>query len=200
MSQSINLIPKEEQVLQKKSQVVKFSTVLSILLLVIVAGVAAFYFYTASNIDAQLKAENARTAGLRSDIGKLSTIEITARNLDKKYSMLEKIIAERQRFSLALKDLEIRTPENIKVDDLSLNADSTLAAAGLGEDYLSISDFVNLLTEDGDIETTKSEKYSELHGKKVFKEVALNSVSLDAQNKSVKYFIVISYLKDVLTK
>lgn len=198
MNQTINLIPKEEQKLQQKSQIVKVSTILSVLLLVVVAGVAAYYFYMTNDLNQRLDVENKTTESLRQEISSMSRVEITARNLDKKYSLLKKIFKDRQNFSIALKDLDLRTPENITLDDLSLNPDGTLSASGAGEDYLSISDFVSQLTTKEVPESSKTEKYPELGETHVFKDVTLNSVSLDAQNKSVKYFVVLTYFKEAL--
>jgi Tfp pilus assembly protein PilN len=198
MAQSINLIPHEEQQAQQKTQFVKMSTVFSIILLVLVGGVAGYYFYLSNSMASRLESENATTEALRGEINKLAKIEIVARNLDKKYTTLRDMFAMREKYSLILKDLELRTPETIRVTDLSLAKDQTLAVSGDGEDYLAVSDFATFLTGNEVAQSTKSEDYPELDNVKTFKEVTLNSVSLDAQKDNVKFFLVISYIKEAL--
>lgn len=198
MAQSINLIPQEEQQVQQKAQLVKMSTIFSIILLVLVGGVAAYYFYLSNSMKSRLESETKTTEVLRADINKLSQIEITARNLDKKYTTLREMFKARERYSLLLKDLELRTPESIRVTDLSLAKDQTVAVSGEGDDYLAVSDFATFLTGDDVAQSTKSEDYPELDDIKTFKEVTLNSVSLDAAKNNVKFFLVISYIKEVL--
>ncbi len=200
MSQSINLIPQEEQKEQQKTQIVRLSTVLSIVLLVLVGAVAGYYFYVSNSMASRSAAETATTEALRGEIKKLASIEIVARNLDKKYTTLRDIFKMREKYSLVLKDLQVRTPETILVTDLSLAKDQTLAVSGDGDDYLAVSDFATYLTGANVAQSTQAEKYPELEKTKTFKEVSLNSVSLDAQKKNVKFFLVISYIKEALTK
>jgi len=200
MSQSINLIPQEEQQAQQKTQIVRMSTIFSIILLILVGGIAGYYFYLSNSMSSRLAAETATTEALRGEIKKLASIEIVARNLDKKYTTLRDIFNTREKYSLVLKDLKVRTPQSITVTDLSLAKDQTLAVSGDGTDYLAVSAFASYLTGENVAQSTEAEKYPELEKNKIFKAVSLNSVSLDAQKKNVNFFLVLSYIKEALTK
>jgi Tfp pilus assembly protein PilN len=200
MSQSINLIPQEEQQAQQKTQIVRMSTIFSIFLLILVGGIAGYYFYLSNSMSSRLAAETANTEALRGEIKRLASIEIVARNLDKKYTTLKDIFNTREKYSLVLKDLKVRTPQSITVTDLSLAKDQTLAVSGDGTDYLAVSAFASYLTGENVAQSTEAEKYPELEKNKIFKAVSLNSVSLDAQKKNVNFFLVLSYIKEALTK
>ena len=55
MLSDINLIPQEEVIEQKKTAVVKSSSIISILFLVLALGISAYFYVTISKIDANIK-------------------------------------------------------------------------------------------------------------------------------------------------
>src|SRR3989344_3458553 len=102
MGQSINLIPQEEKQEQTKTQLVKLSTVFTIILFVIVAGISGYLFYQTYSLKTQIQLHEANITDLRAQIQNQSQIEIIARNLESKYKALNSILTDRLYYSLLL--------------------------------------------------------------------------------------------------
>jgi Tfp pilus assembly protein PilN len=181
MPETINLIPKEERIQQTKTKVVKFSTILAVVLLVVVAGIGGYFYYRVYNLKKELKATNTDITNLRSEITSLSTIEIEARNLYKKTTILQSIFDNRIYYSTLLKELEQSVPDKVVVDSFGVNKDNTVAISGSAETYNLVQDFTNkLLSRD------------------IFTSVELNSVGLDSRDGKISFFIIVSYNEDLL--
>lgn len=191
MAQSINLIPQEEKVEQQKSKVVRLSTVVSILVLVLVGIVAGYYYYSTTTKKNTIKALDRDITGLRGEIENQSEIEIVARNLSTKYSTLRTIFDQRYYYSLLLEELERRVPASIEVDAITIGRDNTFTVTGSGSDYLAISDFVKSLEE---------ESIDPAFVNDIFTGITLNSVNLDKSSGTARYFIVVDYDGSSLTK
>lgn len=191
MAQSINLIPQEEKVEQQKSKVVRLSTLVSILILVLVGIVAGYYYYATTTQKNNLKALDRDIAGLRSEIENLSEIEIVARNLSTKYNTLKGIFEDRFYYSLLLEELDRRVPSSIDVDALTIGRDNSFTVTGAGSDYLAISDFVKSLEE---------QSIDPAFVNDIFTGITLNSVNLDKSSGDARYFILVDYDGSKLTK
>ena len=179
--ETINLIPQEERVQQTKTKVVKLSTYLAIVVLVIVAGIGGYFFYTAQTIKDKAKKLDSSIAGLRTDINKLSDIEISARNLFTKSEVLGSIFQSKVYYSRLLKALEISTPDTVTANSFGLAKDSTMSISGYAKTYNAVQDFSNKILE------------SEL-----FTEVELNSVGLESSKDQVNFFIVVTFNEELL--
>ena len=173
---NINLIPEQEVALQTKTKAVKFSTVLAIFLLIVVAGIGAYYFYNATSLRNQISEHENNVTSLRGEISALATIEISSRNLYTKSSTLSTIFNERVLYSKMLENLDNSTPPSILVDSFSLGNNNTINVSGDGETYNSIQDFSNNLLE-----------------KDLFISVELNTVTLDSNDGRINFFIVVNY-------
>src|SRR4030066_1015946 len=114
--ESVNLIPSEERDEQTKTKVVKFSTTLTIILLIIVCGVGGFYFYQNYKIKKEISSLDTNITKLRTEINNLSNIEINARNLYKKSSTLKGIFDNRLLYSKILINLQERPPANVLIE------------------------------------------------------------------------------------
>jgi Tfp pilus assembly protein PilN len=189
----INLIPQEVKKEQAKKQVVKSSTYVSVFLLVVVGAVSAFLFFRTVSVKSQIKSTNGHIEELRSQINSMSRIEITARNLDQRYSTIKSVFDSRARYSLLMTEFKKRIPETIKVDTFGTGKDNTLNVSGSGADYISIAQFVNNLAD-------KKFPGAKSGYEDIFSEVALNSVNLDAQTSKARFFIVITLDGGVLSK
>lgn len=188
MAQSINLIPDQEVREQKKEKVVKVSSVFSILLLLIVAGVSAYFWYRTSTLQNQLNSLKTEIESHRQSINSLKDIEVIARTLDARYKIVSDIFTTRTRYSVLLDELNRRVPTNIKIESFGISGEegNEINLSGTGTDYLSIARFIDTLS-DGDYELAAPEM------KKLFTDVTLNSVSLDGQNQAVSYTLVIKF-------
>ncbi len=193
MAQSINLIPQREKVEQQKTQIVKVSTVFSVLILVIVGLIAGYFFYQTSRIKKQTASLNEAINVTRGEIVNLSQIEISARNLGKKYQTLTSIFEGRVYYSLLAEELLRRTPPSVKIENLTIGYQQEITVSGTGTDYLAISQFVNRLTE-------KLASQDVSHKDNIFTDVTLNTVNLEAQTGRVRYFIVVKFDKELLKK
>lgn len=193
MAQSINLIPREEKFEQRKEKVVRLSSVLTILLLLIVAGVAAFYWYRVADLKSDIKKADNRTEALRTDIKGLSDIEITARSLDAKYNILNDIYTNRRKYSVLLSELQRRVPEGVAIETVTVAGETSenLNISGEGPDYISIAKLINTLSDTKYASATPG--YEEM-----FSNVTLNSVTFDAQDSTVSYFIVTKFNEALL--
>ena len=86
MPADINLIPQAEIKEQQKFKAVKGSTVFSVVFLLIVLVVGGYFYYITNNVKSQISSVESSIEVLRADITDLSEVEISARNLDKKYN------------------------------------------------------------------------------------------------------------------
>jgi len=192
MAQSINLVPQEEVTEQKKSKLVRFSTVFSVILLIAVSGIGAFLIYQKNTLQAQVDALDAEVGTLRSDINSLSAIEVTARNLDQKYQVLGEMFDTRQYYSLLLEEVRTRTPDNVKVGNFNID-EASIDLNGEGSDYISVATFMNNLLD-------KNFEGGDPNLNSLFTSVSLNSVSLKGKEGGVTFVIVVSFDPAILKR
>ncbi|KKS31798.1 hypothetical protein A2380_01785 [candidate division WWE3 bacterium RIFOXYB1_FULL_43_24] len=183
--ENINLIPQEEVQYQAKGKAVKGTTIFFFLLTVVGLGVSGYLYYTHSEISAKVNDVNSQIDTQRNKIKSLSATEVVVRNLDKKYNSISKFIADRPHYSRLLSELKVRQPEGIRIEAMDVK-DGIINYTGDADNYILIANFINsLLNKDfpgGDPEL-----------KELFAEVKLNSVTLDQNKSTVRFFIVINY-------
>lgn len=185
MTGDINLIPQTEVVEQQKTKAVKTSTVVSLAFLGVVFLIGAYLFITTLGIKNQISAADNAIASLRGRINELSLVEISARNLSKKYKVLNTLFSQRPKFSSLLEELSIRKPKEISIDSLDIKTGS-INVSGSARNYIAIAGFVNNLL-------SKTFEGGNAKLKEVFTTVSLNSVTLEKSTNQVKFFIVINY-------
>ena len=185
MIADINLIPQTEVVEQQKTKAVKSSTIFSIIFLVLTVIAAIYCYITINGINNQISKLDTSINSYRGKIQGLSEIEISSRNLGKKYSALKGLFSQRPKYSLLLKELKVRQPPEVIVDSFDVSS-GKINVSGVSTSYISIANFVgNLLNNnfEGGNPDLKS----------LFTEVSLNSVSLEKASNNVKFLIVVSY-------
>lgn len=193
MPESINLVPSHEKSQQQKEKLVKVGTVVAVILLFISIIVAGFYLYKINKLKETSKTLDSDIEVLRSDIKELADIEISGRNLYTKFLTLKLVFGNRLYYSFLLEELQKRVPSDVFIESLTASRLGELSISGSASNYLSIAKFINTLTD---------QKFS-LAGKdleKLFPDVKLNSVNLDVQTDSAKFFIVVSYDGKVLKR
>jgi hypothetical protein len=114
-------------------------------------------------------------------------VEIDARNLDKKYTILSELFKTRFYFSALLREFDARRPVGVTVSQYDVRS-NTINVSGYATSYISVADFINSLLGDGMSIVADAQDLSEL-----FTAVKLNSVTLDSGNKEVKYSLKIEY-------
>ena len=192
MAQSINLVPQEEVFEQTKSKVVRFSTILSIFLLVVVGGIGYYLVGQKLSLKRELDNLDSNITQLRSDIEGLSSIEITARTLDKRYKVLSDIIYSRYHFSNLFSEIKVRTPPTVDVTSFSIK-DGTINISGESTDYLSIADFTNTLL-DTEFESGKPEL------KDLFTSAVLSSVTLSNKEGFVNFSMRLEFNQEAIRR
>ena len=106
-------------------------------------------------------------------------------NLDKKYSSLKLLFDSRSRYSLLLKEVQSRKPDDVLIQNLDTKV-GEISISGTSGSYVSVKNFMdNLLNKDFEGGDSRL--------KDLFVEVSLNSVNLDKSSNTVKFFIVVSY-------
>ena len=185
MPADINLIPQAEIKEQKKTKAIKGSTVFSIVFLLIVLAVGGYFYYITNNLKSQISSLDGDISVLRADITNLSDVEISARNLDKKYNVLKTLFTQRLKYSLLLKEVKNRQPPDLEIQSLDIKP-ASMNVSGVADNYISIANFVNSLVSN-EFEGGQEEL------KEVFTSVSLNSVSLEGSTNKVKFFIVVEY-------
>jgi len=183
--QDINLLPQSEIVEQSKARVTSFSAVISIIFLILVALFSGYVFYMQSVNKKQISELDAKISASRAQITAMSAIEITVRNLDKKYTGLQKVFADRKKYSLLMTELRSRKPASIDLDNVDLK-EGKININGTAENYVSIADFINgLLNKKFEGGTKELQE--------VFTSVSLNSVSMESSKNSIQFFIVVDF-------
>jgi len=186
MAQSINLIPQQEVQEQRKTKVVKFSTVFSIFVLVVVTGVSAYFFYKTMVLKGNIRELESQIEGYREEITSLAPIEISARNLYKKYVVLRDMFDDRKDYSFLFEEIDTRRPETIEINNLSIDKGTSMNISGTSDNYISIATFMNYLLD------KKFENGNpDLSG--IFTTVRLNSVNLDKGRSRVKFVIIVDF-------
>jgi Tfp pilus assembly protein PilN len=185
MLSDVNLIPQTEVIEQKKSAVVKSSSIFSVVLFVIALGISGYYFTNLAKVNSDIKKTDDEIESHRAKIKSMSDIEISARNLDRKYSALKTLFGGRSKYSLLLKEIEARKPANININNIDVKV-GQISISGSSDNYISVKTFVdNFLNkeyQDGNPDL-----------RDMFISVSLNSVSLDKGSNNVKFFLVVSY-------
>jgi Tfp pilus assembly protein PilN len=186
----INLIPQSEVVEQKKTKAVKTSTIVSLVLLFILILIGAYLVVITTGIKKQISEADTTITFLRNSINELSAVEISARNLDKKYKVLNTLFTQRSKYSALLEEINIRKPPEISINSLDVKTE-TINVTGSADSYIAIAGFINNL-----LNKTFEGGNSKL--KEVFTSVTLNSVSLDKATNEASFFIVINYSESLI--
>lgn len=189
--QSLNLIPQQEIQEQTQTKVLKLSTIMSVLILIVVSGVSAYFIYFTTSLKSQTKAEQDKIATLRNDIASMSEIEVAARNLDKKYLTLQGMLSKRAYFSKLMREIRVRKPGEITIESFTVLKENKFAISGQAQTYIVITQFGNNLLN-GDYAPGDPA----LAG--VFKSIVLNQVDL-SQSGKVEFAMTIEYDPEKLT-
>jgi Tfp pilus assembly protein PilN len=192
MPADLNLIPEQEVQQQTKVKLVKLSTIISILLLIVIALVSAYFYYETTQVKSQIKLLNSDIDALRTKINSMASIEISTRNLEKKYTVLDKILKDRDNYSLLMTELESRKPGNVNITTFDIRNDK-LNVAGTGTDYISISSYISNLLN-------KNFEGGNAALKNLFTSVSLNEVSLESKTNNVNFTIVVTFNETLLKK
>lgn len=191
MSQSVNLIPDQEVQEQTQKKVVKLSSLFSIVVLIVTSGVSAYFIYQTTDLNNKIKEEDNKITNLRGEIQSMAGIEVTARNLGKKYTAIKQLLESRPYYSLLMEEFRARKPSEIYIRNFSILKDNKISITGQAQTYITITTFGNNLL---------SKEFSSGNPKlsALFKSIILNQVDL-SQSGTVDFSMTIDYDPTVLT-
>jgi Tfp pilus assembly protein PilN len=188
--QDINLLPQSEISAQTKVQAVRLSTILSGIFLVLVLIGSGYILYLNFQTKKEIASLDADIQARRNEITTKSAIEVTVRNLDKKYKALKEILGGQKKYSLLMEETRIRKPATLELGSIDLK-EGKMNINGWADNYISIAEFINnLLNKDfsGGNKGLGS----------VFKSVSLNSVNMENTKNRIEFFIVVDFDSQLL--
>jgi Tfp pilus assembly protein PilN len=158
---------------------------ISIIFLLGFVAFSGYVLYLQNRDKTQIRELDDRIASAREKITAKSDVEVTVRNLDKKYAALQKIFTDRKKYSLLVTEMRTRKPSALEFTNLDVK-EGTVGINGIADNYVSIADYINNLLNnkfEGGI--------AGLDG--VFTSVSLNSVNMESSKNQIQFFIVVAY-------
>lgn len=184
--EGINLTPPQEIKRRRTQYVVGASTKLSVLLLLIVACIAAYYFVKSTGFQTQIGNLESQKADLTSKRESMKEIEGYAQKLSGKYFLLQKYLENRIKYSSVMQELLARVPEGVVFDTIGFEGVGKRARiTGTSKDVVSVSSFIGRLTKVGNASDTSAVT---LNDKSAFADVRLDSLSVN-EGKQVNYAV-----------
>jgi len=184
MPTGINLTPPQEIKRQKTQFIVGTSIKTSLLLLVILLGVAGFLFYKSTQLKTQIASLDQQKIDLTAQKDSMNEVEEYSKKLAGKYFLLQKYLQSRIKYSSVLTELLARVPENVVLESIGFEGSGKKAQiTGSSKDLVDVSTLVNRLAKEGSAST---ESAVTLDGKSAFSEVSLDSLNVK-EGESVEY-------------
>lgn len=186
MPNGVNLTPPQEIKRQKTQYVVGASTKAAVLLVLILVGIAAYFYTQSSSLKNQVSSLETQETDLMSQRDSMTEIEGYAKKLSGKYFLLQKYLESRLKYSSVILELLARVPAGVAFENLDFEgAGKRTRVSGTSSDVVSVSAFVNSLAKEGN---SSSESSVSLGGKNAFSDVRLDSLKVD-EGKSVEYSV-----------
>ena len=195
MEAEIDLIPTEERVRRSKEKAKKIALIACIVLFVVTLGASIGLYYYINGIDNKISSLNQEIEAKRAKIKDKSPIEIAARNLDSKFKVLSDLLSSRLYTSLFLEELSSRTPSSISILSLDSSVPETVSLSGSAVDYISLAKFLNSLADPKLASSSAS-----VNGQNMFKEVLINTVTLDPLDSKPKFNLSLTLDTNLLKK
>jgi hypothetical protein len=182
----IDLTPPQEIKKQKTQYVVGFTTIVSILIFLVLAGVGSYYFYRSYTVKNQIAEAVKQSDELAKQRESMKGIEDYSKRLSGKFFVLQKYLKTRVKYSSVMLEIISRVPNGLTLESIGMESGSKRARlTGASKDVVQVSAFVNRLAKEG---KSSSESSTELDGKKAFTDVRLESLQLDKES-SVDYAV-----------
>jgi len=184
MPTGIDLTPPQEVKRQKTQFIVGTSIKVSLLLFVVLLGVAGFLFYESTRLGSQVSSLDQQKTDLTVQKDSMKEVEEYSKKLSGKYFLLQKYLQSRVRYSAVLTELLARVPQNVVLESIGFEGLGKKAKiTGSSKDLVDVSTLVNRIAKEGN---ASSESSVSLSGKNAFSEVSLDSLNVN-EGKSVEY-------------
>jgi hypothetical protein len=184
----IELIPKEieaakgQEVLLRKFRLASFG--FFFLTLLIFGGIFAYRL----SLSAQLDNLKQQSAGEVAKIAQYADVESKVLGLTYKSSAVDKILSQREHFSIALAAVSASQPSGLKVTGVDVTrGENTATIKGESANYVILAAFLQNLVDSG-------------KGGKLFAEAVLSSVTLNSSKSRAEFVIEATMIKNGLIK
>ena len=184
----IELIPKEieaakgQEVLLRKFRLVSFG--FFFLTLLIFGGIFAYRLSLSAQLD-NLKKQSASEVA---KIAQYADVESKVLGLTYKSSAVDKILSQREHFSIALAAVSASQPSGLKVTGVDVTrGENTATIKGESANYVILAAFLRNLVDSG-------------KGGKLFADVVLSSVTLNSSKSRAEFVIEATMIKNGLIK
>ena len=184
----IELIPKEieaakgQEVLLRKFRLVSFG--FFFLTLLIFGGIFAYRLSLSAQLD-NLKQQSASEVA---KIAQYADVESKVLGLTYKSSAVDKILSQREHFSIALAAVSASQPSGLKVTGVDVTrGENTATIKGESANYVILAAFLRNLVDSG-------------KGGKLFAEAVLSSVTLNSSKSRAEFVIEATMIKNGLIK
>jgi len=184
----IELIPKEieaakgQEVLLRKFRLVSFG--FFFLTLLIFGGIFAYRLSLSAQLD-NLKQQSASEVA---KIAQYADVESKVLGLTYKSSAVDKILSQREHFSIALAAVSASQPSGLKVTGVDVTrGENTATIKGESANYVILAAFLQNLVDSG-------------KGGKLFAEAVLSSVTLNSSKSRAEFVIEATMIKNGLIK
>ena len=184
----IELIPKEieaakgQEVLLRKFRLVSFG--FFFLTLLIFGGIFAYRLSLSAQLD-NLKQQSASEVA---KIAQYADVESKVLGLTYKSSAVDKILSQREHFSIALAAVSASQPSGLKVTGVDVTrGENTATIKGESANYVILAAFLRNLVDSG-------------KGGKLFADVVLSSVTLNSSKSRAEFVIEATMIKNGLIK
>jgi len=184
----IELIPKEieaakgQEVLLRKFRLASFG--FFFLTLLIFGGIFAFRLSLSAQLD-NLKQQSASEVA---KIAQYADVESKVLGLTYKSSAVDKILSQREHFSIALAAVSASQPSGLKVTGVDVTrGENTATIKGESANYVILAAFLRNLVDSG-------------KGGKLFAEAVLSSVTLNSSKSRAEFVIEATMIKNGLIK
>lgn len=191
----IDLIPQEERVKRSQERIQKFVMVFSVVIFVLTTIASVALFLYVRSMDTKIGEAQRGIEDKKAKIAEKSAIEISARNLDAKYKVLSNILSSRTYYSILINELSLRTPKTVSLSTIDSSIPEQVNLSGVAIDYISLAKFLNSLSDPNISSGSALPK-----DKNLFKEVAINSVTLDPVNAQAKFNLNLTIDSSLLKK
>ena len=184
----IELIPQEieaakgQEVLLRKFRLVSFG--FFFLTLLIFGGIFAYRLSLSAQLD-NLKQQSASEVA---KIAQYADVESKVLGLTYKSSAVDKILSQREHFSIALAAVSASQPSGLKVTGVDVTrGENTATIKGESANYVILAAFLQNLVDSG-------------KGGKLFAEAVLSSVTLNSSKSRAEFVIEATMIKNGLIK
>ena len=184
----IELIPQEieaakgQEVLLRKFRLVSFG--FFFLTLLIFGGIFAYRLSLSAQLD-NLKQQSASEVA---KIAQYADVESKVLGLTYKSSAVDKILSQREHFSIALAAVSASQPSGLKVTGVDVTrGENTATIKGESANYVILAAFLRNLVDSG-------------KGGKLFAEAVLSSVTLNSSKSRAEFVIEATMIKNGLIK